>query len=278
MFSNGSLRGKRKVGKLDFVHHRRQLITTLLLGATVAAITCLVLFAAYGFLGRSDFFQITSITIEGNRILDRQEILKLSGIDIHSNLVTVRNPKVRERLKKNEWIEDVTLKKNWPDQLIIEVRERKPVALLNTSKELFYLDRRGNPFAPHTAGQEIDFPIITGIPERWIARRQKDNPDSPLMRAMAFIKRAGNKNSILPAQRISEIHIGADNSLSLHLLDRPFPIILGQGDSTGPLLRRLVYVLRDLDNNHEFDRTASITMDYAPDKVLVSSRNEEQIN
>ncbi len=276
--NNGPLHQNRPGRIRQSPFEKRQIISASLLCGFIVAGVGLTVFAMYGYLSQSQFFQITSIPIEGNKMLREQEILKLSGIDIHSNLMAINRNQIREKLKKNEWIEDVVLKRQWPDQLVIKIREKKPVALLNTSKGLFYLDEQGEPFTPHMAGQEIDFPVITGIQERWIALRQKDNPASPLMRAVAFIKRAGKKNSILPAQRISEIHITRNNRLNLHLLDRPFPIMLGEGESTRRLLQRLVYVLKDLHNNREFDQIASINMNYTEDTVLVSSINHDRMN
>jgi cell division protein FtsQ len=276
--SNSSFHKNRPGRIRQSPFEKRQVIAGSLLCGFIVAAVGLAVFALYGYLSQSQFFQITSIPIEGNKMLQEQEILKLSGIDIRSNLMAISQKQIREKLKKNEWIEDVVLKRHWPDQLVIKIREKKPVALLNTSKGLFYLDERGNPFTPYIAGQEMDFPVITGIQERWIALRQKDNPASPLMRAVAFIKRAGKKNAILPAQRISEIHITRDNTLNLHLLDRPFPIMLGEGESTRTLLRRLVYILKDLHRNREFDQIASINMNYTEDTVLVSSINHERVN
>ena len=50
-------------------------------------------------MGQSPFFQITDIKIEGCQRLSKKEILELSGVDVHSNLVKISKARVQDLLE-----------------------------------------------------------------------------------------------------------------------------------------------------------------------------------
>jgi cell division septal protein FtsQ len=223
-------------------------------------------FFGYEQLGRSDLFQITAIDIQGWERIGKKEILELSGVDVHSNLLKISGAEVRALLERHNWIERAVITKNWPDRLIISVKERSPVAMVNLGNGLHYIDRHATIFAPVQPRDDLDFPVISG----WRAAEPpgRENDAAALRDALQFLKHAERDNPNLPAQNISEISI-RDNGLVLFLMDRPFPIRLGRGDM--PAKRnRLVKVLYWLYKRKEFDRVCRVDVDYARDKVLIA--------
>ncbi|MDH5298583.1 MAG: cell division protein FtsQ/DivIB, partial [Desulfobulbaceae bacterium] len=76
-------------------------------------------------------------------------------------------------------------------------------------------------------------------------------------------------NAILPKQNISELRVDARGGLILFLADRPFPVHLGR-ERLRTKYYQLTRVLHWLYAHKRFDATASIRMDYQPDKVLVA--------
>lgn len=218
----------------------------------------------YKGLARSDFFQIAEIEIEGCRRLTKEEVLELSGVDIHSNLVGLDRQRLRDRIEGHAWINKAGLDIEWSGRLTIRIEEREPVALVNVNGYLHYIDRGGEVFAAVGSGDEIDFPVISGQPG--VGRGQEDN--TPLAEALLLIKYAGKtKSSSLPLQNISEIHISNDD-LQIFLVDRPFPIHLGR-NRIYEKYNRLSKVLYWLYKRKEFNRVAYIHVDYMADKVLV---------
>lgn len=230
----------------------------------------LLVLAAVGFLiykglGRSDFFQITSINIQGCRRTTKNQILEMSGVDIHSNLLTVNAGRIRDRIEAHDWVESVKVEKDWPNRLHINVKERLPVAIASLADGLYYLDEQGVCFAQVLPPEDMDYPVITGLSRDDWPRELKD---SRLGEALQFIRHANQGNSILPKQNISELHLGEGEELLLYLVDRPFPIHLGRGNMASKYYW-LVKVLYRLYKSKEFVQTAYIRMDYAPNKVLV---------
>ena len=110
----------------------------------------LILFAAftakeiYQKLCHSDFFQITAMKINGNHMVSKEQVTVLSKVDIHSNLLAININQVKSLLESHPWIAGAEIIRNWPNRLVITVREKKPVALLSRKTGLFYLDNKMN--------------------------------------------------------------------------------------------------------------------------------------
>lgn len=221
-------------------------------------------------LGQSAFFQITSIRIEGNVRTTKKEVLALSGVDVHSNLLALSAGKVRARIEAHEWIEAAEVRRDWPNRLEITVQERRPLALLSLPGGLYYTDRFGVPFARALPPEDLDFPVITGL---GTAGDWGEEQRQALQRALSLIRQAGRGGVILPAQGISEINLGEEGTMTLFLVSRPFPIYLGESREVSRNYNRLAQVLNWLYKERVFTDTAAIRMDYLPDRVLVERGN-----
>ena len=105
------------------------LITLTALIACGGLVSCVIF--SYDWLCRSDFFQVTAVDVLGNQEVDKQTIIQLAGIDAHANLLALDLKTIAPKIQGYSWIETVTLSKEWPSHLRIEVRERRPLALVN---------------------------------------------------------------------------------------------------------------------------------------------------
>lgn len=224
----------------------------------------------YNWLCCSDFFQITAIQIEGCQMTDKGDILEISTIDIHTNLLAMDGNRVESALKQHPWIDEVKISRYFPNRLTIIVKEKKPLALVAMDDRLHYLDSDGRIIAPVAIGNDMDYPVLTGIKMSSDKGIPAADMSQPIKDALSFIKYAGRGNTILPKQSISEIHLTEDDEMILYLLERAFPIYLGKRDEISTKYKRLSQILKELYNKSEFSTTAFIRMNYMQDKVLVS--------
>jgi len=226
----------------------------------------------YRWLCVSDFFQVTAIDITGNQEVDKNTILQLAGVDAHANLLALDLEVIAPKIRGYGWIEEVKLWKEWPSHLHIEVRERRPLALINTKSGLYYVDSKGQPFAVLNGQTEIDFPVITGLEDSVTVKGKSVVIDSlePVRAALQFIGYAAKGTSSLPAQNISEIHYDENQEVILFLADRPFPIFLSK-ELGKKAYNRLAKVLYWLYKKKEFQTVAYIRLDYLEDKILVGT-------
>ena len=250
-----------KAGSSDLKRKSLLLIAGVIVLAVVSGVVGTGLF---NWLAHSDFFQITSIRVQGTRKVAKAAVLELCGVDLHSNLLSADRADVEQRLRSHPWIKEVRVERDWPSRLLIRVQERKAEALVYGGDGWYFVDRDGVVFSPAMAGDDLDFPVITGMKgEAWRNGKNKGITD-----ALQLLRRAGRGNTNLPKQNISELHVTKDGDIILFLANRPIPIYLGQGDM-GRKFGRLAKVLGWLYRKKEFGEATAIRLDYLGKKVLV---------
>ena len=246
----------------------------------------LLVIASFGFIGthtyrklcHSDFFQISTIDIDGTRMINNEQIVALSSLDIHSNLLAMNVAMVQSKLENHPWVAQAVITRDWPNRLAISIKEKKPVALLNQNDGLWYLDRNGELIAQAEPMQELDFPVVTGLEKLSLDKELHQDSYLPLHNVFALLKLADRGTSILPSQNISEININDKGEMILYLLDRAFPIHLGSEGKISTRYYRLVKVLKDLYKSREFSEIEYIRMDYLKDTVLVGKTTSMKIH
>ncbi len=98
---------------------------------------------------KSDFnlnsnLSIKKIEIEGNYILNSEEIVQRLNFLYRENLFFLNLKKIQENLKKETFIESYILKKIYPSTLKIIIVEKKPIATLQNKKKKFYISNKGD--------------------------------------------------------------------------------------------------------------------------------------
>jgi len=227
----------------------------------------------YQVLDRSDIFRLTSITIQGNRLLSRTELLDLGGIGKGVSLLSLDTEAVRQRLEQHPWIRTAEVTPDWPSTLVVRVGEYRPMAMVNVEdgqeSSLYYIDRHGTIFAKVNGYADLDFPVLTGLRTEGAPLGAVISDKGLAAEAFRFLRLAARGNPIVPLQSISEVHISAENGLVVYLVDRPFPIYMGSTD----IKRRyylLVKLMERLYRRKKVEEIKEIRMDYGQDRILVA--------
>jgi cell division protein FtsQ len=257
-------KGNHLSGKL-----RNKLLLKALIGFLLVLLAGFMTKETYLKLCSSDFFQITAMKIAGNHMVSKEQITVLSKVDIHSNLLAININQVKSLLESHPWIAGTEITRDWPNRLVITVKEKKPVALLSRETGLFYLDNKGRTIAIANSTQELDFPVITGLKSFSFNTAYSDRTPDILQDAMGLLKLSARNNSILPEQNISEIHITENGSMILYLLEKAFPIHMGTDGDIKTRYYRLVKVLRNLYKTREFSNVSYIRLDYQKYTILL---------
>lgn len=105
-----------------------------------------LLIAAAVYLMMSPYFDVKKIEITGNSSVTDEQVLELSGVKtgdhIFEDLLTKRF-KIEKSLKKETYIEDVSLSADLPGTLKINVTERKNNCVILVGKKYLLLDDTG---------------------------------------------------------------------------------------------------------------------------------------
>ncbi len=220
------------------------------------------------------FFQVSEVIITGCRVTSSDQLRELAGIVLYqTNMMGLNIAHIERDLQKNSWVFRATVKRNWPSTVEIEIGEHVPVALLHSTEaepdQLYYVDKKGISFMPVPVGANLDFPVITGLTEMKGLERQ----EKALTETLLFLQKVGRNDPHLPAQSVSEIYVNPEGELVVYLVEYPFPIFFGNGD-TRKKYQKLIRVLQALYKKERGEEIISsveyIRMDYFNNKVLVA--------
>lgn len=256
---------KKKDGKFLF-----PLKLTALAGLVLTGCYLLLTGPLLSLYGDYRYFRIHEIEISGCRMVSSDALRKYAGLSYELNMMTLDPKVIRMRLQEHPWVQTASVQRIWPDGLAVSVKEQRPQAIVvqKDGKQFSYVNNSGTVFAPVELGQELDFPVITGID----SSRTEEEKKEMIATANLFLRLAERNNPNLPAQDISEIHFTEQGELILYLVEHPFPIYFGRDEIRRKYtqLRQVLEVLyRKRRGGAKIEKVAFIRMDYQKNKVLV---------
>lgn len=132
-------------------------------GVLVLFFISLILIAAYYFL-HSPFFGVSQVTVKGISLVGEEEIIRLSGIRSGENLWRLDTQRVKQQLLFHPQVEDVEIRREWPSEVLLEIKERKPIAVVSQGSSFILIDQRGIFLRKVDSIHGIPLPMITGLP------------------------------------------------------------------------------------------------------------------
>ncbi len=150
------------------------------------------------------YFRVREIEVQGGRKIPKETLLSLTVIEGMPNLFSVKLKEVIKRLEAHPWIEQVRVRKVFPNKILIQIEERKPMAIIQL-EDLYYIDAKGEIFSTVGEGDEYNYPYLTGLSRRVL---EKDPTEAKRLIAKALeILRIVGKEKLPPLEEISEIHM-----------------------------------------------------------------------
>lgn len=112
------------------------------------------------------YFNIRRVNITGNSRVSVQEIEQASGIKTGANIFRVKLSSVQKRIQHISYVHSVRVKREFPNQISIEIEESQPVAAASYMGQYVLIDMYGKALEQETQEQmaEItDVVILTGL-------------------------------------------------------------------------------------------------------------------
>jgi len=128
----------------------------------------LVLFVAITgilYLG-SETFQVKKITVVGNEKIEKEDIIKRSGISYNQNIFKLDKGLVKERIETTPYLEVVSITPNYPDEVVITVFERKAAAIIPYMNSYFIIDKDCNIMEITDELDDIVYPLVQDMEVR----------------------------------------------------------------------------------------------------------------
>lgn len=247
----------------------------IFLGAGTLAGLSLGLVVLYYHLLTSPYFCIkenSNIEIQGARRLTPELILQQAGLGPGANLLAVRPTQVERNLLAHPWIARAELTRKWPDHLVLRIKEREPVALVQMG-ELYYVDRQGRLFKPLSPGDPHDFPVLTGLRQEDFFHTEGALPEAvaQVFKLLDLLKEAPPP---LNLENISEVHVDKERGFTLYANGLGAAVDLGLTDYPEKI-QKFAQIWPVLAQKGYLVKVGRINLDY-PQRVLLTLKGMEE--
>ena len=177
----------------------------LVAGVLLAALALAAPFWGPRLLSRLDFFRVRKVEVLGLRFTPPAEVLSRLAVDTTHSVWEPLDP-LAARAATHPQIERATVRRRLPGTLVVEVVERRPVALVPVGAQLRAVDERGVALPLDPSRTPVDVPVVT----------------APL-RATSVYHLLGAMQREAPAlyARVSSVRLVAGDELLLQLPNLP---------------------------------------------------------
>lgn len=219
-------------------------------------ISLLILTGLGIFLATSPMFNIKHINVYGNEHVSTEQIISLSQIQLETNIYKVLLSRTEDNVKENAYIESAQISRKLPNEINIEVVERKTQYMLKFGNAYAYLSSQG--YILEISEEKLNLPTITGYTtkeENLISGNRLNQEDLEKLDIVLKITKAAISNEIY--SDISEINITDINNFILVMPEKNKTAQLG--DSTN--LDDKIAVLKQMVIKNEGIKGTAFLMD-----------------
>jgi len=239
----------------------RRLLRTTLFFCSAALLVGGALLAARLLLDWG-YFKVETVSVDHNQRVEREAILALSNIQPGVSIFNLDLERVGAKIEENPWIASASVKRVFPRDVVIDVVERTPGAILSLGY-LYYVDWDGEIFKLLDADDRLDFPVITGVAKDDLLKRPEQTRTR--LAGVMTLMRDIEVRSSFNLDDLSEIHLSAMDGIDLVTYVGGVPIRLGH-DNYGRKLDRLERIYKELQPR--LSALKSIDLNVA-DRVIV---------
>ncbi|MBR1859688.1 MAG: FtsQ-type POTRA domain-containing protein [Selenomonadaceae bacterium] len=166
----------------------------------------LITVVVIGILVYVPFFTLSEIKLTGATYLTKEDIVKIGNIYFGEPLFKLETDEVTKRLLKDLRIEAVTVRRELPHTLEINVKERKPLATIVCDYGYLDLDRNGKVIDSYKNLKSMPIPMITGavVHDLYIG----DDVEDEMVKKILFFLQNINEASL---NKLSEIAVTGED-------------------------------------------------------------------
>lgn len=116
----------------------------------------------YGWIEDQHWFDLKEVDVVGVERVSEDEIIEYSQIKKGVNVFDLDISKVILQVEAHPWVKEASVTRRLPDALLIEVKEHKPVGLVQLDR-IYYVNSEGTPFKVANKEATKDFIVIEGL-------------------------------------------------------------------------------------------------------------------
>jgi len=105
---------------------------------------------------------IDRVEITGQSETSEVLVLDRLALGDYPSIVTLDVTGARARIESLPWVREATLRKVYPDKLLIEIRERKPFAVWQRDSGFALIEEGGRVISDRVDGRHVALPLVVG--------------------------------------------------------------------------------------------------------------------
>jgi cell division protein FtsQ len=217
-------------------------IKLLLFGAALMGLGANV----FNYLNASSTFAISHIAVSGNTHVTAREVIAQSGMGEGMNIFQVSLAETAASIGQMPWVDKARIERALPDEVHIEITERKPVAVA-VSDELLYVDSEGKVLAQFDPSDSICVPLITAKSLAGLKPGDTLGVEG-VGKALELIRIATERN-VPPELGLAEINIDDPSNIIMIAEQSGASVFLGSGEDLEGKLWRLIKIAEAISEN-----------------------------
>lgn len=228
--------------------------------------------AAWGlkkYVTESPRFMIRTVTVEGTRSLSPDEVARVGGITVGSNIFALEIDGAKNKIEQHPYVASATVSRKLPNLVSVRVTEREAGGIVAVGDELFLATHDGLLFKPLEATDEHDFPIITGIAEAQVTNDRK-GAELNVRRAMEIVRVVG-ATAFGRRYPLEEVHLEKDGQMSIVVGAEGMVIHLGAAPYQGKI-EQAERVLAEIQKRKVKVSVIHLDNETSPERVVVRMR------
>jgi len=267
--------GQQKTLDLKKARSLREIawLTSRIGAAILAFVVVVSLLASFrSYLLRAPKFAIGIKEIQGLRHLSEgQVLLKLKEIEEQDrSLFALDLDALRRSVERLPWVKAATVRRVWPDRLMIQVTERVPIAFVKVDDSTQMVDEEGVLLESKGEGlPNFDFPVLMGLESGFETELLMRNRKR--IELYRRLTRELDDNGAGLSHDLSEVHLQDAGSVSIVLNDDTVLVHIG-ADHFQERFRRYLAMSREIKQKYRLLESVDLRFE---NQVVVNAANEK---
>ena len=189
-------------------------VSAKLIAGVIAAIVAVALIAA-AVMWTVPVLKVRNFQVEGVHQLDPTQVEEASGVAKGENLLRVNAREAASGVAGLDWVDSVTVSRDFPSTLTINVSEHKAVAFVKRDDKPFLIDDKGEEFTsaePPAGAVEVTGSVDSGSPQTQDAVRAIAALSDDVRNQVAKLEVAGEYSLTFTTKDGRRVFWGASDS------------------------------------------------------------------
>ncbi len=219
----------------------------------------------WSWVTHSPYLSIKEVEVRTGQRVSSREVRMLADISEGDNILGFSLVDCVESIRIHPWVKEASVMRQLPDRVVIEIKERSPAAMVSLGT-LYYVDEDGEIFKKVLPGDDMGYPVITGLNLRDVVEDKKDI--EPLIKMSLELIELSRSSEVLPFSEVSEVHVNRVRGPTLVRTGDGMRIRFGKSDYQDKWLR-MERTLQEL--SVEASKVAELDLNYE-DRVTIGLR------